>query len=146
VINAIENLSGSNDLISLRSRGNYAKPFEKVKELQREAEKNFRNREKELKTKLTQTEQKISDLQRQKGAEGALILSPEQQREITKFKEEQLTTRKDLRSVQHELRKNIENLGSNLKFINIALIPILIIVAAIGLGVYRHRRMERLAS
>lgn len=146
VMNAIENLSGSNDLISLRSRGNYSRPFEKVKELQREAEKSFREREKLLQTKLKETEQKIRELQRQKSSDSALILSPEQQNEITNFRQEQAKTRKDLRNVQHELRKNIESLGSTLKFINIALIPILITILAIVLGVYRHRRMDRLVG
>ena len=51
VINALDNLSGSNDLISLRSRGNFSRPFERVKDIQREAEKNFRDREKKQKKK-----------------------------------------------------------------------------------------------
>lgn len=146
VINAIENLSGSNDLISLRSRGNFSRPFEKVKEIQREAEKNFRAREKQLQAKLRDTERKISELQRQKGGDNQTILSPEQKREIEQFREEQVKTRKDLRNVQHELRKNIESLGSVLKFVNTALIPILIIIFAIGLGMYRHKRINRMAG
>ncbi|MDH5328079.1 MAG: Gldg family protein [Gammaproteobacteria bacterium] len=146
VINAVENLSGSNDLIGLRSRGNFSRPFEKVKEIQREAEKNFRAREKQLQAKLRDTERKISELQRQKGGDNETILSPEQRREIDKFRNEQVKTRKDLRNVQHELRKNIESLGSFLKFANTAFIPILIILFAIGLGVYRHKRMDRMAG
>lgn len=146
VVNAIENLSGSNDLISLRSRGNFSRPFLKVKEIQQDAEKQFRDKEKELQTKLRDTEQKIAELQRQKGSNEAMIVSPEQQKEIQKFRDERVKTRKELRSVQHELRKNIESLGSTLKFINIGLIPILIILVAIGLAVYRHKRMSRLAQ
>ena len=141
VINAAENLAGNNDLISLRSRGDFSRPFEKVKEIQREAEKNFREREKQLQAKLQETERKINELQQQKGAGSAMILSPEQQREITKFRDEQIKTRKALRNVQHELRKNIEQLGTQLKFINIALLPLIIIIGAIALGIYRHRRV-----
>ena len=143
VINAIDNLSGSNDLISLRSRGDFSRPFEKVKEIQRDAEQQFRDREKQLEAKLNQTEQKLQELQRQKNADQAQILSPEQEKEIEQFQQDRIKTRKELRNVQHELRKNIEALGTRLKFINIALVPILIILFAIGLGIYRHKRMER---
>jgi ABC-type uncharacterized transport system involved in gliding motility auxiliary subunit len=146
VVNSIENLSGSNDLISLRSRGDFSRPFLKVKDIQREAEKSFRNKEQQLQQKLQETERKISQLQRQKGSDEATILSPEQAQEIQKFRDQRVKTRKELRSVQHELRKNIESLGSTLKFINIALIPVLIILFAIGLAAYRHKRMSRLAS
>ncbi len=69
-----------------------------------------------------------------------LILSSEQAREIEKFRLEQLKTRKELRAVQHELQKNIERLGTKLKFVNIGLIPLLIILGAISAGIYRARR------
>jgi ABC-type uncharacterized transport system involved in gliding motility auxiliary subunit len=146
VINAIDNLSGSNDLISLRSRANFSRPFERLKEIQRDAEKQFRNRETELQAKLRETEQKLQDMQRQKGSDASMILSPEQQREIKRFRAEQVKTRKELRNVQHELRKNIESLGSTLKFINIALVPLLIILFAIVMTIVRHKRMNRLAA
>ena len=144
VANALENLSGSNDLISLRSRGDFSRPFEKVKEIQREAEKSFRAKEKQLLAKLDSTEQKIKELQRQKGADQALIISPEQKQEIEKFREEKVKTRKELRNVQHELRKDIEQLGTWLKILNIGFIPLIIILVAISLGVYRHKRMREL--
>ena len=143
VINSIENLSGSNDLISLRSRGNFSRPFLKVKEIQRDAEKSFRDKEQQLQQKLRETEQKISELQRQKASDQSMILSPEQADEIQKFRDQRVKTRKELRSVQHELQKNIESLGTKLKFLNIGLIPILIILFAIGLAAYRHKRMEK---
>lgn len=146
VINAIENLSGSNDLISLRSRANFSRPFEKVKEIQRDAEKQFREREKQLQAKLSAAEQKLQDLQRQKSGDQATILSPEQQQEIVKFRAESVKTRKELRNVQHELRKNIEALGTTLKIINIFVVPALVIILAIVLGVYRHKRMHKVAS
>lgn len=146
VINAIENLSGSNDLISLRSRANFSRPFEKVKEIQRDAEKQFREREKQLQAKLNAAEQKLQDLQRQKTGDQATILSPEQQQEIVKFREESVKTRKELRNVQHELRKNIEELGTWLKVINIFLVPVLIVILAIVLGVYRHKRMHQITA
>jgi len=139
VINTLENLSGNTDLISLRSRDEFSRPFEVVETIRREAEDKFRERERELQAKLTETEQRIMGLQRESG-ESNLILSKEQNAEIEKFRAEQLKTRKELRAVQHELQKNIESLGTTLKFINIGLIPLLITFAAIFTGLYRSRR------
>ena len=49
-------------------------------------------------------------------------------------------TRKELRTVQHELQKNIDGLGTVLKFINIGLVPVLIALLAIFASIYRSRR------
>src|SRR5690606_29843067 len=47
-INALDNLSGSDALISVRSRGRFSRPFEVVEALQREAEAQFRVKEEDL--------------------------------------------------------------------------------------------------
>jgi ABC-type uncharacterized transport system involved in gliding motility auxiliary subunit len=140
LINAIDNLGGNDDLIGLRSRGEYARPFVVVQEIQREAEAKFRDREQALQAKLQETEQKITQLQQQRDESGEYLLSPEQKNEIELFRKEQLKTRKELRGVQHDLQRNIEALGSKLKFINIGLVPLLIMLFAIAISVYRMRR------
>jgi ABC-type uncharacterized transport system involved in gliding motility auxiliary subunit len=145
VVNTLENLSGNTDMISLRSRGEFSRPFEVVDDIRREAEDKFRDRERELQAKLTETEQRIGALQSE-GGQSELILSKEQNAEIEKFQTEQLKTRKELRAVQHELQKNIESLGTKLKFINIGLMPLLIMIAAITAGLYRTRRSSHLQA
>lgn len=141
LVNAVDNLGGNDDLISLRSRGEYARPFERVEEIKRQAEAQFRDREQALRAKLGETENKLRELQRGKGGDGeTAILSAEQRKEIELFRSEQLKTRKELRAVQHELGKNIETLGNRLKLINIGLIPLLLAVVAILVGALRQRR------
>ena len=139
VVNTLDNLAGNTDLISLRSRGEFSRPFTVVEEIRRAAEAQFREQEQELQTRLEETEQKIAQLQ-QEGGEGALLLTQEQAAEIEKFRLEQIRTRKELRAVQHELQKNIERLGTQLKFINIGLIPLLIALLALFAGIHRARR------
>ncbi len=139
VVNALDNLSGSSDLISLRSRGEFSRPFEKVKEIKRDAEKRFLDKEKAVREKLKETERKIQALQSQKQAGNAILLSNEQRQEMENFRMEQVKTRKELRNVQHELRKNIEALGTQLKFINIGLVPLIVVLFAAGIGIFRSR-------
>lgn len=136
VINALENLSGNNDLFSLRSRGVYSRPFEVVERIRRAAEAQYRQREQELEAQLKEAEQRIQTLQQEQGASG-LIMSAEQAEEIEKFRRQQLEVRKELRSVQHDLQKDIQELGSSLRFINVTLIPLLIALMAVGVGVFR---------
>lgn len=45
VVNALDNLSGTDALISVRSRGRFSRPFVVVERLQREAETSFRQKE-----------------------------------------------------------------------------------------------------
>jgi ABC-type uncharacterized transport system involved in gliding motility auxiliary subunit len=143
VINSLENLSGSNDLISLRSRGEFTRPFERVEAIRRDAELKFRAREQELQARLQETEQKILQLQQEQGNDTALILTPEQSAEMEKIRQVRLDTRKELRAVQHELKKNIEALGTRLRIINIGLIPLLVILIAIATGIYRVNRQRQ---
>ena len=138
LINSIDNLGGNDDLISLRSRGQYTRPFEVVQQIQREAQAQFRDRQRALQDKLTQTEKKLAELQGEHSGK-EMILTPEQKSEIETFRDEQLKTRKELRAVQHELDANIEGLGTKLKFINTALVPLLIAVLAITISLYAAR-------
>ena len=143
VINALENLSGSNDLASLRTRGEYTRPFERVEAIRRQAELEYREREQKLVATLQETEQKIRTLQQTQGedtTESVMLLTPEQSAEIEKFQTLRIDTRKQLRAVQHELKKNIESLGAKLRFFNIAFLPLIIILISIGTGVYRVTR------
>jgi len=142
LLNAVENLSGSNDLISLRSRGRSQRPFERVVDVKREAEKSFQAKEQALMERLRQTERKLSELQRKKDGQNATILSADQRSELERFRKEQVQTRKELRSVRHELSKNIESMGAAIKFINIVLLPILVIAVAITINIYRKRKLK----
>ncbi len=144
VVNAIENLAGGDDLISLRSRGTAQRPFTKIQELQLAAEQKFRAEERELQKKLEDAESKLAELQKKK-AEGASEATVDKAVEATaeKFTQEILATRKELRRVQLALREDIESLETWLRFINIGLIPILVGVVAVGLGTARHRRRRR---
>ena len=85
VTNAIDNLGGSNDLISVRSRSGFSRPFTLVKSIQQDAEQQFRQKEQALQNRLKATEKKIQDMQSQKQEGNALILSPEQQKKLQSF-------------------------------------------------------------
>ncbi|HIN89697.1 MAG TPA: ABC transporter [Porticoccaceae bacterium] len=137
VINTLDNLSGSADLVSIRSRGTYSRPFTRVLNLQRKADDRLRIEESELLDRLTETEAALAELNQTE--EGQLIgqITPEIQAEIDQFNAELLDTRRRLRDVQFQLSEDIEQLGSRLKAINTGLIPILLTLFLLGASYLR---------
>ena len=140
VINALDNLTGSSDLITVRSRGTFLRPFDRINALRREAELRFREKEQELVLRLEETEERLVALEETKQEEDALLLSDAQQSELTRFREERLAVRRELRDVRRELRRSIESLEGWIKFVNIGLMPILIGLLGLVAGVWQLRR------
>jgi ABC-type uncharacterized transport system involved in gliding motility auxiliary subunit len=143
VINALDNLSGSAALIGLRSRATYTRPFTTVEALRRQADLEFRATEDRLEAELTQTEQRLGELQAARNDGNSLLMSPEQQAEIQRFLDQQVRIRQELRSVRRNLDADIDRLGTWLKVINIALVPIVLTILALGVVVVRARRKAR---
>ena len=146
VINALDNLSGGADLVSIRSRGRYSRPFERVVKLQREADDRLRTEEAALLERLAETEEQLAALNTGEGGQLLGQLTPEIQTEIDRFNAELLDTRRSLRDVQFQLTADIEALGSNLKWFNTAAIPMLLTVIALFMSLTRARRRRELAA
>ena len=124
VVNALDNLSGSSDLIGLRSRATFSRPFTRVEALRREADAQFRATEQRLQDELAETERRLGELQAQRQDSTSLLMTPEQQQEIRRFENEQLRIRQELRAVRRNLDRSIEQLGTTLKVLNIGVLPL----------------------
>jgi len=138
-VNAVENLLGNADLISIRSRPTSNRPFTLVEELRREAEQRLRATEQRLEAELQETENRLTQLQETRGDSDLSILTPEQEAEIDRFIEQRLEIRRQLRQVRLELDKDIEALGARVKFMNIVLVPLAVTLIALVLAVRRRR-------
>jgi ABC-type uncharacterized transport system involved in gliding motility auxiliary subunit len=140
--NAVDNLAGSSDLISIRGRQSFFRPFTKVDQLRQHAGEQLNAKEKELDKELSDTEQRLTQLEAGRSSAGSLVMTPEQQAELTRFQQERLRIRKELRDVRRSLDVEIEQLGTKLKFLNIALVPLLLAIGAIALAFARRRRLR----
>ena len=140
VINSLDNLSGSAELIGIRARGTYSRPFTRVEALRRDADAQFRQTEQLLQAELTETETRPAELQAARTDEGALLASPEQQAEVQRFLDQQIRIRQDLRAVQRNLDQDIERLGVILQAINIVVVPLLLTLFALGTVALRRKR------
>ncbi len=140
VINVLDNLAGSDALIGLRSRGQSFRPFHRIDALQSAAELRYRKTEQGLMEKMRDTEKKLGELQTGGEGEGTIILTEKQKTTVEEFRAELLGIRKQLRDVQHALRKDIDALDTWLKVVNIWAVPGLISVIALVLVFVRRRR------
>jgi ABC-type uncharacterized transport system involved in gliding motility auxiliary subunit len=144
LINSLDNLSGGADLVSIRSRGTYSRPFTRVVEMQRQADDRLRIEEAELLDRLAETEASLAQLNQDEDGNPLGQLTPEIQAEIDRFNNEMVDTRRRLRDVQFQLTEDIDALGSWLKAINALFVPILLTIIALVAHFSRIRR-RRLA-
>lgn len=141
--NSIESVSGGQELMSIRMRGMTSRPFERVQEIRREADQRYLQRQQELERNLQDAERRLSELQKAKAEGSEELVTAEQRAEEEKVRQELVQTRKDLRAVKHQLTKDIERLGTQLKWLNIGLMPALVCAAALALGTWRGKQRGR---
>lgn len=139
VVNALDNLSGSESMISLRGRGVDDRPFKLVDNLRRAAERSYREKEQTLTAKLKEVQDQLSKLEGGGDNSGALLSEADRQT-IEKFRGDMLSIRRELRDVKRALREDIDRLDGWLKFANIALVPLLIGFGGLGWAAYQRRR------
>jgi ABC-type uncharacterized transport system involved in gliding motility auxiliary subunit len=154
VWNALDNLAGSSDLISVRGRASFLRPFERVDALRAAAEDRFLAKQKELEVQLTQTEQKVDALQANRGdpvstsrpTQAQTILTADQERELQRFQQERLRIRRELRDVKLGLDRDIQALATRLKVIDIVLAPAAFALVALLIAVAARRRRRTAAA
>ncbi len=138
--NVIEQFAGREELIGLRSRGASDRPFEVVDRLEAEAMRQWQQREAEFQEELNNTIQTIANMKSEKVGNGRIILSKEQQDKLAELKKTEAETRRKLKDVRKELTAGIISLGTRLKWINIALMPVLVVLFGLTRWFVRRKR------
>jgi ABC-type uncharacterized transport system involved in gliding motility auxiliary subunit len=137
VLNSIEALAGSSSLMELRGRGSASRPFKVLQDIQKTASRKFEDKERGLRQTITKTEKKLQQLRRRNPESSAKVVSERDRREMEKMQREILGFRSELRKVRRSLTQDYQRLEMQLWFLNIALVPILLIIFSIALSVIR---------
>lgn len=145
ILTAVDQLAGSTALVSLRARGAFQRPFTRVEEIRRAAEREYLDQAEALEERRREVERRLVELQQARPDAGGVLLTDEQRAEIDRFQDELAETNRQLRQVRFNLRKDVEDLGLTLKIVNIGLAPALVALAAIALALVRaaRRRADR---
>ena len=138
--NLVEQLSGDNNLIAVRSRALMEHPFTRVKEIEAQAQARYQDKIKELQDSQQQAMARLNELQQQKSGDQRYILSPQQQQEIESLRKNEAKISTDLRNVQKDLRRDVVSLQHHVEWINIASMPLAVTFVGIGLAVFKRKR------
>ena len=138
--NLVEQLSGDNNLIAVRSRALMEHPFTRVKEIENQAQARYMDKIKELQDSQEKAMARLNELQQQKGQNQQYILSPQQETEIESLRTNEAKVSTELRNVKKDLRRDVDSLQHNVEWINIASMPLAITFVGIGLAAFKRKR------
>jgi len=139
--NIIEQLSGSPELLTIRSKNVIERPFTRIVSMLNQAQEKYQQEIQNLEKTREEVESKINELQRGKSGSQQFILTKEQKEQIEKYRKEAAMTAKKLKETRKELRKDIDELQIKLQIINAAAVPIALV--AIGIAVWLNSIRRR---
>jgi len=146
VFNALDYLAGSDDLISIRSRGRYSRPFEVVDEIEREADKATATEIKQINEQIEKYEKELKELGGAATEENIQLIQTaalEKRRTIeAKIRE----ANKELRRLQAKRREKVEALGFRLQMLNLTVAPLAILAIALALAIVRWAQAKHYAA
>lgn len=135
--NALDFLAGSQDLISIRGKGQSLRPFTVVRDMEIAAQKKYQDQLDALESRLQEIQTKLSELQGKTANANRLVATPEVQKAIDDFQKQEATMRRERRDIRRALREDVDALETRLLWINLLATPAL--VGLFGLW-FQHRR------
>jgi ABC-type uncharacterized transport system involved in gliding motility auxiliary subunit len=138
LFNLLDQATGSKHLIGSRSRSAISRPFTVVQKMESDFNQTVGVKIEEFQAKQKAAQQKLSELQAQKSRGSELYLSPAQEAEIKKLRQEQVEYAKLVREQEKELRRQKDKLGAKITLLNVAAVPTLVVL--LGLALYIKRR------
>lgn len=142
VVSALETLGGSDELVSLRSKGTSLRPFKKVQDLERVAQLRYQAKLDEIERRLEEANTKITELSKQTGGVTAkgIVITPEMQREIEKFQAEADKLSEERRVIRRGLSEDVNSLGRRLQVLNLLAGPALALLFGLFYALSRRRQ------
>jgi len=139
--NLIEQMTGDNNLIAVRSRATLNRPFTRVKEMEAAANLRFQSEIKRLEDSAAEAQRKINELQAQKkDKDQRFILSPEQRTELENLRKTEADTNKRLRQVKKDLKREVVSMQTRIKWINILAVPLAVTATGIVIAIVNRRK------
>ena len=146
LLNTIDDLRGSSELISIRSRGSYKRPFIVVDAIEKKAERETSAEEDKINAEIAGFQDELNSIisSAKEGEEeiiGSSILQKKKDIELKIHK-----AQRELRRVKMKRREQIESLGNVLRNLNMLMTPGIILIIAIVLGIRRSVRKRHYIS
>ncbi len=146
MMNVVDDLSGSSDLVSIRSRGNFKRPFVVVNEIEEKAEAETAAEVEKINLQIAGFQSELQSIvaSAKEGQEEVIGSSIVQKKQELELKIHQ--AQRQLRQVKMTRRERIEQLGNRLRQANMLGAPTVILIIAIVLGLRRSVRKRHYIS
>lgn len=138
-VNMVEFLGGAEEMMQIRSRGKFSRPFTRFLELEKIAQAQYQEAEEQLSGKLKEVQDQLSKLNVQQGSE-TVVLSKEQVDKIKEFRNKEKETQTELRKIRKLLRQDIEAEKTALTLLNLLIVPALFTLFGVFLYLRRFQR------
>lgn len=147
LLNAMEDLSGSAQLISIRSRGNFKRPFTVVDEIEAQADAETAEEESKIMAQIQGFEQQLNEkLKAVAGENKGQLIGQTIVEEKKKIEVQLRQAEKDLRDIKMQKRQRVEALKRKMRNFCTLPGPILTLAIAVALGIYRSSKRRRYIS
>lgn len=146
LLNAIDDLGGSSDLVSIRSRGNFRRPFTVVDAIENEAKEKSANKMKGIEAAIAGFNAELQKMvaSAKEGEEEVLGNAILQQRKA--LEQNIYDAERQKRVIRMESREGIDGLGRKLQRRNTLMVPAAILIVAVVLGIRRNARRRHYIS
>ncbi|MHC4813526.1 MAG: Gldg family protein [Planctomycetota bacterium] len=141
LLNVLEHLSASEDLINVRARGKFSRKFDRIIEIRDRAEKKTELQVKRIEKEIENYQAELSQLQSQADEKNVGALNSEALAKKKRTEKKIKAKRWELRKLKSEEREEIESVKQTARRINLWLIPAFI--AAIGFVLWIIRLERR---
>jgi len=140
VFNAFDFLGGTGDLIAIRSRGRFSRPFKVVDKIEAKAEEATARQVEAINGKITAYQDELQKLENQATEKNIKLLQSKAIKSRKELQEKIRTQKKELRRLNAAKREKIEALRADLLTNNMVWAPAIILLIAIVLAAYRGAR------
>jgi ABC-type uncharacterized transport system involved in gliding motility auxiliary subunit len=146
LLNTIEVLGGSGDLISVRSRGSYKRPFTVVDEIEQKADQETANEVAKINAEIEGYKRDLQTLVSSKEGQaedviGSTIVQKKRGLDLKIHNAE-----RQLRKVKADRREQVERLGNSLRRFDMLAVPSVIAIVAVLLSIWRSMRRRHYIS
>jgi len=138
LLNLLDQATGSKHLIGARSRASTRRPFTKVQDMEADFEQEVGKKITELEEKQQEAMTKLNELQSQKTSGKELFLSPEQEVEIAKLREQQVNYSRQIREEQKDLKTRKTALNTSVTLLNLGVMPGFVILLGVFVWISRY--------
>lgn len=140
LLNAVDYLFGSEELMKVRSKATISRPFTLFDEIEAQANRDVLEREKKLRADVDRFQEELREKQSSVSSRNAALFQKKVQDEVDELNRKIRDSNAELREIRKQKRAALEGEETFVRFTTLGLTPALVLV--LGLGLFFRRRLR----